>query len=62
MIRDWSFLEAPSVVGLGPPLSASGESSATADTAASRILMTAVTIFIVAFFCMWVVLFSRLDL
>ena len=50
MIRGWSFLASPSIVG---------ESLAAADTAASRIAKAAVTSFIVVCVCMWVVLFSR---
>ena len=63
MIRGWRILVSPSVIGLGPPLSTLAESLAAADTAvAIRILKAALTSFIVAFACMWVVLFSRLDL
>ena len=59
MIRGWSFLASPLIVGSGPPPSALGESLTAADTAASRIAKAAVTSFIVVCVCMWVVLFSR---
>ena len=62
MIRGWSFLASPSVVGLGPPLTPLlGESLAAADTAASRIAKAAVTSFIVVVCVYMWVLSSRLD-